>query len=94
MPPLLPPPPNPLCSMLEICAIFFRFEKMISGMYLGELVRIVCMDLVDKKLLFKGQVSEKFRTKDSFPAEFVSWVERYLTRGPVIIYYWSPLPPS
>lgn len=48
---------------------------MISGMYLGELVRIVCMDLVDKKLLFKGQVSEKFRTKDSFPAEFVSWVE-------------------
>ena len=67
---------------------------MISGMYLGELVRIVCMDLVDKKLLFKGQVSEKFRTKDSFPAEFVSWVERYLTRGPVIIYYWPPLPPS
>ena len=63
---------------------------MISGMYLGELVRIVCMDLVDKKLLFKGQVSEKFRTKDSFPAEFVSWVERYLTRGPVIIYYWPP----
>ena len=51
---------------------------MISGMYLGELVRIVCMDLVDKKLLFKGQVSEKFRTRDSFPTGFVSWVERYL----------------
>lgn len=48
---------------------------MISGMYLGELVRIVCLDLIGKKLLFKGQVSEKFRTKDSFPTEFVSWVE-------------------
>ncbi|RMX58750.1 hypothetical protein pdam_00010781 [Pocillopora damicornis] len=51
------------------------FEKMISGMYLGELARIVCMDLVEKKLLFKGQVTEKFRRKNSFPAEFVSLVE-------------------
>lgn len=53
------------------------FEKMISGMYLGELARIICMDLVDKKLLFKGEVTEKFRTKDSFPAEFVSLVESH-----------------
>ena len=53
-----------------------RFEKMISGMYLGEIARIVCMDLVEKKLLFKGQVSEKFKTKNSFLTKFVSDVER------------------
>lgn len=49
---------------------------MISGMYLGEIARIVCMDLVEKKLLFKGQVTEKFKTKNSFLTKFVSDVER------------------
>jgi len=49
---------------------------MISGMYLGELARLVCMDLVAKKLLFKGQVSEKFKTKNSFFTKFVSDIER------------------
>ena len=49
---------------------------MISGMYLGELARLVCMELVQKKLLFKGEVSEKFKTKDSFLTKFVSDIER------------------
>uniref|UniRef100_A0A3P9PAB8 Phosphotransferase n=1 Tax=Poecilia reticulata TaxID=8081 RepID=A0A3P9PAB8_POERE len=31
------------------------FEKMISGMYLGEIVRRVLMKLTEKKLLFKGK---------------------------------------
>lgn len=53
------------------------FEKMISGMYLGEIARIVCMDLVEKKLLFKGQVTEKFKTKNSFLTKFVSDVESH-----------------
>ncbi|XP_020607641.1 hexokinase-2-like [Orbicella faveolata] len=53
------------------------FEKMISGMYLGELARLVCMDLVAKKLLFKGQVSEKFKTKNSFFTKFVSDIESH-----------------
>ena len=51
---------------------------MISGMYLGEIVRLVCVDLADKGILFSGSVSEKFRTKGSFQTKFVSDVERYL----------------
>ena len=66
-------------NSMQTLLLLHRFEKMISGMYLGELARIVCMDLVEKKLLFKGQVTEKFRRKNSFPAEFVSLVERYLS---------------
>ncbi|PFX32387.1 Glucokinase [Stylophora pistillata] len=53
------------------------FEKMISGMYLGELCRIVCMNLADKKLLFNGQVSDKFKTKNCFLTKFVSDVESH-----------------
>ncbi|KAK2572234.1 Hexokinase HKDC1 [Acropora cervicornis] len=50
------------------------FEKMISGMYLGELVRLVCLNLIEKKLLFNGKAG-KFTTKNSFPTKFVSEVE-------------------
>ena len=55
--------------------ILFRFEKMISGMYLGEITRVVCLDLIEKKLLFNGQAG-KFSAKNSFPTEFVSDIER------------------
>ena len=48
---------------------------MISGMYLGELVRLVCLNLIEKKLLFNGKAG-KFTNKDSFPTKFVSEVER------------------
>lgn len=54
---------------------FFSFEKMISGMYLGEIARIVCLDLIERKLLFNGQAG-KFATKDSFLTKFVSEIER------------------
>jgi len=45
-------------------------------MYLGEIARLACMDLVAKKILFRGQVSEKFKTKNSFLTKFVSDIER------------------
>ena len=48
---------------------------MISGMYLGEIARLVCLDLIEKKLLFNGQAG-KFSTKDSFMTMFVSEIER------------------
>lgn len=53
------------------------FEKMISGMYLGEIARLACMDLVAKNILFRGQVSEKFKTKNSFLTKFVSDIESH-----------------
>ena len=66
------------CKQLKVILLQFllRFEKMISGMYLGEIARLACMDLVSKKLLFKGQVSEKFKTRNSFLTKFVSDIER------------------
>ena len=66
------------CKQLKLILLhfLFRFEKMISGMYLGEIARLVCMDLVAKKLLLKGQVSEKFKTKNTFFTKFVSDIER------------------
>lgn len=49
------------------------FEKMISGYYLGEVLRLILVDLADtKKLLFPGQnlakLHESFVMDTSFPA--------------------------
>jgi hexokinase len=52
-----------------------RFEKMISGYYLGELVRSVVADLTRKNLLFSGKGSEKLFTPHCFKTTFVSWIE-------------------
>ena len=71
--------PNETVLLLSLkCDIFpsCRFEKMISGMYLGEIARIVCLDLIEKKLLFNGVTSQKFRTKGGFLTKFVSDIER------------------
>ena len=32
-----------------------RLEKMVSGMYLGELVRLIILDMIKKKILFGGR---------------------------------------
>ncbi|XP_004072203.1 glucokinase [Oryzias latipes] len=51
------------------------FEKLISGKYMGELVRLVLMKLVKENLLFNGEASEQLRTRGSFETRFVSQVE-------------------
>lgn len=51
------------------------FEKMISGMYMGELVRLVVVRLAEEKLLFNGKVSEKLNTKYHFYTKYVSEIE-------------------
>ncbi|XP_047448038.1 hexokinase-2 isoform X2 [Mugil cephalus] len=53
-----------------------RYEKMISGMYLGEIVRNVLLDFTDKGLLFRGQVSERLKTRGIFETKFLSQIER------------------
>lgn len=55
--------------------LYFRFEKMISGMYMGELVRSVVADLTRKKLLFNGVGSEKLFTPHDFKSAYVSLIE-------------------
>ncbi|KAI1718064.1 hexokinase domain-containing protein [Ditylenchus destructor] len=50
-------------------------EKMISGMYLGELVRIVLEQLTIEGGLFKGDY-EAISQKGCFPTKFVSEIEK------------------
>lgn len=52
-----------------------RYEKMISGMYLGEVVRNVLLDFTDKGLLFRGKVSERLKTRGIFETKFLSQIE-------------------
>ncbi|XP_068017116.1 hexokinase-3 [Melanerpes formicivorus] len=52
-----------------------RFEKLISGMYLGEIVRQILLALVEKQLLFRGKPCPKLQTKDIFQTKFLSAIE-------------------
>ncbi|XP_056274280.1 hexokinase-2 isoform X1 [Pseudoliparis swirei] len=52
-----------------------RYEKMISGMYLGEVVRNVLLDFTAKGLLFRGKLSERLKTQCIFETKFLSQIE-------------------
>ncbi|KAA8592945.1 hypothetical protein FQN60_018400 [Etheostoma spectabile] len=51
------------------------YEKMISGMYLGEIVRNVLLDFTAKGLLFRGKLSERLKTRGIFETKFLSQIE-------------------
>uniref|UniRef100_A0A8R1TNX6 Phosphotransferase n=1 Tax=Onchocerca volvulus TaxID=6282 RepID=A0A8R1TNX6_ONCVO len=51
------------------------FEKMISGMYMGEIVRVILAHLARQNLLFNGDY-EAISKPHSFPTKYVSEVER------------------
>ncbi|CAF4417187.1 unnamed protein product [Rotaria socialis] len=57
------------------------FEKMISGMYMGEIVRLIILDLMQQDLLFIGQCDNygdyktPLFTRGGFYTKFVSTVE-------------------
>ncbi|XP_074152658.1 hexokinase HKDC1 [Sminthopsis crassicaudata] len=52
-----------------------RYEKMTSGMYLGEIVRQILIDLTKYGLLFRGKISERLRTRGIFETKFLSQIE-------------------
>ncbi|KAM7007929.1 hexokinase-3 [Passerculus sandwichensis] len=52
-----------------------RFEKLISGMYLGEIVRQILVVMTEKELLFQGKPCPKLQTKDIFKTKFLSTIE-------------------
>lgn len=54
---------------------FQKFEKMISGMYMGELTRILLVQLAENKLLFNGVAPESIKKKNSFFTKYVSEIE-------------------
>merc|ERR1711936_761661 len=51
------------------------FEKMISGMYMGELVRQVLVDLMKDDLIFVGADREKLLERGSFYTRYASEIE-------------------
>ncbi|XP_068133147.1 hexokinase-3 [Hyperolius riggenbachi] len=52
-----------------------RYEKMISGMYLGEIVRQVLIVLTKSGIIFRGKISEKLNTRGLFPTKYLSRIE-------------------
>lgn len=59
------------------------YEKMMSGMYMGEIVRLIILDLYEKDLLFVGHRDQEWQTdyrqalytKGSFYTKYVSEIE-------------------
>ncbi len=52
------------------------YEKMISGMYMGDIVRHILKDLADKKLIFQDLNKEKLGQKGSVQTKHVCEVEQ------------------
>lgn len=52
-----------------------RFEKMISGMYLGEIVRHILLHLTQLGVLFRGQQTQSLQARDIFKTKFLSEIE-------------------
>ncbi|KAH9443193.1 hypothetical protein MJO28_014526 [Puccinia striiformis f. sp. tritici] len=51
------------------------FEKMVSGMYLGELTRNVLIDMIDEGVLFEGHSSEKLNQHYGFDTALMSQID-------------------
>lgn len=52
------------------------FEKMVSGMYLGEIVRHALIHLVNEGVLFRGEMPEKLQMKDAVHTKYLTETER------------------
>jgi len=57
----------------------YAFEKMISGMYLGEITRLVMIDLISTGELFAGKGSEELSKRYNFDTANMSRIERDYT---------------
>ncbi|CAE6427100.1 unnamed protein product [Rhizoctonia solani] len=51
------------------------FEKLISGRYLGEILRLIICELIDEGVLFLGQNTYKIEKAYSFDTAFLSLME-------------------
>ncbi|KAF9897035.1 glucokinase, partial [Lobosporangium transversale] len=50
-------------------------EKMIAGMYLGEITRNVLLNLIDRRLLFEGHISADINQMWTFETAYMSTIE-------------------
>ncbi|XP_022184109.1 hexokinase-1 [Nilaparvata lugens] len=54
----------------------FMFEKYIGGKYLGEIVRVILVKLIEEELLFDGDVPPKLTHINSFRTSYVSLIDQ------------------
>ncbi|KAG0356015.1 glucokinase [Podila minutissima] len=57
---------------------FQEFEKMVSGLYMGELVRLALVDMIEQKAIFEfleGKVPESLQARLAFKTLFMSTIE-------------------
>uniref|UniRef100_A0A4W5RPC7 hexokinase n=1 Tax=Hucho hucho TaxID=62062 RepID=A0A4W5RPC7_9TELE len=52
------------------------FEKMVSGMYIGELVRLILVKMAKEGFLFEGRITPELLTKGKFETKHVSSIEK------------------
>lgn len=52
--------------------LFFSVDKLTGALYLGELVRRMCLQLCVDGHMFSGQMPERLQLPDSFPAKYIS----------------------
>lgn len=52
------------------------FEKMVSGMYMGELVRLILVKMAKEGLLFEGRITPELLTRGKFNTSDVSAIEK------------------
>jgi len=51
------------------------YEKMVAGLYLGEIVRLIIVDFIDRRLLFDGQYSVQLNSPYRFDSAYMSVIE-------------------
>lgn len=66
--------------MVLFCSSFFfflarRFEKLISGMYMGELVRLILVRMTREQLLFQGKATPELLTTGSFNTSYIYTID-------------------
>lgn len=61
----------------ELTSAFLnRFEKMASGMYMGELVRLILVKMAKEGLLFEGRITPELLTRGKIETKHVSAIEK------------------
>ena len=56
-------------------------EKMISGIYLGEIARLVMLDLIKGGILFNGKIPHALKVPGGIKTEYMSYIEADRTVG-------------
>lgn len=57
------------------------FEKMISGMYMGELTRLVLEKLVNAGLILGGKAPSDLKKRGKFFTKYVSEIEKWVIKS-------------